>query len=126
MSAAGVLMELLLILVMLIPYHIFAASGAPAHPTFWNAYTFLIYLNIFAIVINLLPIPGLDGFGIIEPYLPFHIVERAYKILPYTFWILLLILIVPNPIRWGINLAVSGLSSLAGLGSPGRLFGLFA
>lgn len=31
---------------------------------------FLIFLEVFAIVFNLLPIPSLDGYGIIEPWLP--------------------------------------------------------
>jgi Zn-dependent protease len=30
---------------------------------------FLIYLQIYAAIFNLLPIPGLDGYGIIEPWL---------------------------------------------------------
>ena len=34
-------------------------------------------LQVFAVLFNLIPIPPLDGFGIIEPYLPREIREKA-------------------------------------------------
>jgi len=38
---------------------------------FWaSSLAFLVYLQIFAAIFNLLPLPGLDGYGIIEPWLP--------------------------------------------------------
>jgi Zn-dependent protease len=39
------------------------------HLHFWSAVAFLGFLQISAAVLNLLPIPGLDGYAIIEPYL---------------------------------------------------------
>ncbi len=39
------------------------------HYRFWAALSFLGFLQVSAAILNLLPIPGLDGFGIIEPYL---------------------------------------------------------
>ena len=39
------------------------------HLRFWGALAFLGFLQITAAVLNLLPIPGLDGYAIIEPYL---------------------------------------------------------
>lgn len=41
------------------------------------ALAFTIFLQITAIALNLLPIPPLDGFGIIEPYLDEQIVHMA-------------------------------------------------
>ncbi|WP_133909106.1 site-2 protease family protein [Actinophytocola oryzae] len=40
-------------------------------PTFWLAsgLSYLALLQIFAFVLNILPIPGLDGWGAIEPWL---------------------------------------------------------
>jgi Zn-dependent protease len=40
-----------------------------AHESFFAALAFLALLQITMAVLNLLPIPGLDGFGIISPYL---------------------------------------------------------
>ena len=31
---------------------------------------FLIHLEIYVIIINSLPIPSLDGYGVIQPWLP--------------------------------------------------------
>jgi Zn-dependent protease len=40
-----------------------------AHLAFWSAVAFLGFLQVSAAVLNLLPIPGFDGYAIIEPYL---------------------------------------------------------
>ncbi|WP_309738143.1 MULTISPECIES: tetratricopeptide repeat protein [unclassified Chamaesiphon] len=38
---------------------------------FWaSSLAFLVYLQIFAAIFNLLPMPGLDGYGMLEPWLP--------------------------------------------------------
>ncbi len=39
-------------------------------PNLWLALAFLVFLEVTAILFNLLPLPPLDGFGIIEPFLP--------------------------------------------------------
>jgi len=36
---------------------------------FWAALAFLVFLQVTAIVLNLIPIPGFDGFGMIAPWL---------------------------------------------------------
>ncbi|MBZ0188004.1 MAG: tetratricopeptide repeat protein [Candidatus Obscuribacterales bacterium] len=38
--------------------------------TILTSLAFLIFLHIFVLVLNLLPLPPLDGYGIIEPWLP--------------------------------------------------------
>ena len=48
-----------------------AAGGAlAASPTLYAALAFLAFLQLTALVLTLLPIPGLDGWGIVEPCLP--------------------------------------------------------
>lgn len=39
------------------------------HPRFWGGLAFLGFLQVTAAVLNLLPVPGLDGYAIVEPYL---------------------------------------------------------
>lgn len=41
------------------------------HVTFAGALAFLGFIEIFALVLNLIPVPGLDGFGVIRPWLPY-------------------------------------------------------
>lgn len=53
------------------------------HLRFWGAVAFLGFLQITAAVLNLLPIPGLDGWAIIEPYLDPQTQHGAEKIKPW-------------------------------------------
>lgn len=46
------------------------ATGADADPALIAALAFLAFLQATALILNLLPIPGLDGFGVIRPFLP--------------------------------------------------------
>jgi Zn-dependent protease len=38
---------------------------------FFGALAFLGFIEVIALVLNLLPVPGLDGYGIIRPWLPY-------------------------------------------------------
>ena len=40
---------------------------------FFGALAFLGFIEAIAFVLNLLPVPGLDGFGIIRPWLPYAV-----------------------------------------------------
>jgi Zn-dependent protease len=53
------------------------------HLRFWSAVAFLGWLQVTAVVLNLLPIPGLDGYAIIEPYLDAETVRLGEKIKPW-------------------------------------------
>ncbi len=59
------------------------------HIFFWAAISLLIFLQVTAILFNLIPMPGLDGFGILAPWLPYS-VHRLLAPL-YSFGFLLLI-----------------------------------
>jgi Zn-dependent protease len=54
-----------------------------SHIRFWTGLAFLGFLQVTASVLNLLPIPGLDGWAIIEPYLDPVTVHGAEKIKPW-------------------------------------------
>ena len=58
-------------------------GGSPDHARFWSAVAFLGFLQVTAAVLNLLPIPGLDGWAIIEPYLDPQTAQGAEKIKPW-------------------------------------------
>lgn len=64
--------------------------------TLWAAVAFLAWLQATSIVINLLPIPPLDGFGIIEPFLPVEFVNQMYRTIGNMgFLILIFIFFTP-------------------------------
>jgi Zn-dependent protease len=61
------------------------------------ALSFLGIIQVLTFVLNLLPIPGLDGYGVIDPYLPYTTRAGAARIAPYApFAIILLLFLVPG------------------------------
>ncbi|MEV4347297.1 site-2 protease family protein [Actinoplanes sp. NPDC049596] len=67
-------------------------TGSTDHLEFWAALAALAFLQITASVLNFLPIPGLDGGGIIAPWMsPAY--QRAWNLFgPYGFILLFLLL----------------------------------
>jgi len=53
------------------------------HYFFWSAIAVIGWFQITAALLNLLPIPGLDGYGTIEPYLS---VETQRALEPFKQW----------------------------------------
>jgi Zn-dependent protease len=55
--------------------------------------SYLALVQVLAFLLNVLPIPGLDGFGVLEPYLSAETRELANKIRPWAplaFFVLLI------------------------------------
>jgi Zn-dependent protease len=67
---------LLIAIPFLIPNHLEWMIG---HVAFFGALAFLAFIEAFALLLNLLPIPGLDGFGIIRPWLPYAAQDFAVR-----------------------------------------------
>jgi Zn-dependent protease len=113
-SAAGPLANLVFAIVLGVVLTNLATSLD--HALFWSAMAFLAFLQVTAAVLNLLPVPGLDGFGIIEPYLPRHWVEQANRVGGYAFMALLALLWLPPVNRQFFSL-VYHLTDLFGINS---------
>jgi Zn-dependent protease len=63
------------------------ALGLPfgVHDQFAAALAFLALLEVVASILNALPIPGFDGFGVIAPYLPQDTVRSLMPIARYAW-----------------------------------------
>ena len=87
-SLAGPLFNLVLGILLMISVAVF-------HPTFWlaAALSYLAMLQIIAFVLNILPIPGLDGWGAIEPWLSPQAQQFGAKARPWAPLILFACLI---------------------------------
>jgi Zn-dependent protease len=64
-----------------------------ANLPFFEALAFLGFVEVVAVLLNLLPLPPLDGFGILRPWLPYslqaagaRIGMAGYVILFFLFW----------------------------------------
>jgi Zn-dependent protease len=123
-SAAGPLVNLAVAIILAVA---FAFSGSNDGLTpFWAAIAFLVFLQVTSAVLNLLPIPGLDGYGIIEPYLPRPWAARAARIAPYAVLGLFALLWVPA-INRAFFTAIYGLVGLLGVNGAyvGAGYGLY-
>lgn len=63
------------------------------------ALSFLGFLQITAFVINMLPIPGLDGFGALEPHLPESVLVSLAPVRRYGLFALFIALWYIDPVN---------------------------
>lgn len=89
-SLAGPFMNVVLAIVLLVATRLFYD---PAHLVFWAGVAFLGFLQITGAVLNLLPIPGLDGYGALEPHLSPETQRALEPAKQWAFFIFLLLLI---------------------------------
>ena len=75
-------------------------SPTPDHLVFWAGMAFLGFLQVTAVVLNLLPIPGLDGYGALEPHLSPKTQRALAPAKQLGFFILLILLIAPGLNQW--------------------------
>ena len=88
----------------------------------WPGLAFLAFLQVSALVLNLIPLPPFDGFGAIEPYLPDNIRMTLAQTQGMLAWVVFFLLwYVPafNNLFWS---SISFLTQLAGV--PLQLAGL--
>ena len=67
----------------------------PDRAVFWAGVASLGFLQVTALLLNLLPIPGLDGFGALEPHLSPATRRACEPAKQFGFMILLVVLLVP-------------------------------
>jgi len=79
-SAAGPAGNLLFALLAGWPFLLHMPESGIGDLHFWAALSFLIFLQVSAIVLNLLPIPPFDGFGMIAPWLSIEIRILAQRV----------------------------------------------
>ena len=108
-SAAGPLANLLLALLLALPFmvglvdttviefRLWLGHGPESgsiweHTSLWSAIAFLIMLQITAVCFNLLPVPPLDGFGVIEPLLDARTRWQLLQVGSYGLFIVFLAL----------------------------------
>ena len=104
-SLAGPAMNIIIAIVLLVSIRAFGPFTPtdygvlvtdPSTINLWSGLVMLAFLQITAAVLNLIPMPGFDGYGAIEPYLSPQTRNSAAKIAPYGFLIVFALLFIPQ------------------------------
>jgi Zn-dependent protease len=93
-SAAGPLTNVLFAAVCTAPFWLHALDGVP--DTFRYALAFLALLQVTAAILNFLPVPGLDGYGVIEPWLSYNIRRQVEPFAPFGLLAVFAVLWIPS------------------------------
>ena len=94
-SAAGPLANFLFLVAIAIPFWLdWPMRGGGG--AFWSALAFLGFLQATALVLNLLPIPGFDGFGVLRPWLPADMQLQADRFAAISGLLLLALIFIPQ------------------------------
>lgn len=96
-SLAGPSANLILAVLLLAATRLFFD---PNHPVLWAGIAFLGFLQITAVLLNLLPIPGLDGYQALEPHLSPETQRAAAPFKQYGWLLLIVILVAPPLNQW--------------------------
>ncbi|MBK3646343.1 MULTISPECIES: site-2 protease family protein [Streptomyces] len=92
-SAAGPLTNVLFAAVCTAPFWLHALDGVPTQ--FRYALAFLALLQVTAALLNFLPVPGLDGYGVLEPWLSYKVKRQVEPFAPFGLLFVFALLFVP-------------------------------
>jgi Zn-dependent protease len=110
--AGTLLCGLVIAIPFFIPNHFDWMAG---HLAFFAALAFLGFIEAIALVLNLLPIPGLDGFGIIRPWLPYSAQDLANRFGQGAIFAVFIVLFFVPSVSHAFFQAVLQVTSVAGI-----------
>ncbi|WP_329131147.1 site-2 protease family protein [Streptomyces sp. NBC_01476] len=80
-SAAGPLTNVLFAVLLMLPFTLGTADGWPS--AFRASLAFLAMLQVTSALLNFLPVPGLDGYGVVEPWLSYEVKRQVAPFAPF-------------------------------------------
>lgn len=107
-SLAGPMSNLVLAIVL----GVILAASPVSREGLWPGLAFLAFLQVSALVLNLIPLPPFDGFGVLQPFLPEGIQKAVAQVSGLIPWaVFFLLWYVPEVYNtfWG---AVVGLTDM--------------
>ncbi|MDR2281421.1 MAG: site-2 protease family protein [Gordonia sp. (in: high G+C Gram-positive bacteria)] len=116
-SLAGPAANLILGLVLCAALIGLAPGDDLAGLNLYSALALLTFLQFTAVLLNMLPVPGLDGFGAIEPYLSYETRRSVAKVAPFGFLIVFVLLYIPVLNKTFFNIVYTVMDAF-GIDSP--------
>ena len=110
---ANALLALVIAGVISLAFHFEWITGA--NLSFFAALGYLGFVQVFAVILNLLPIPPLDGFGILRPWLPYGIQSAAAHIGMAGFVVVFLVLWYVPFVAGALSDATRSISDVIGI-----------
>jgi len=120
-AAAGPLANVVVALVGAVAFRAADLAGVLGEPSgfAWQLVIGIVEFNIILGLFNLLPIPPLDGYNLVLPFLPLRTALTVQRYAPYGVIVLLLLILLPragsaSPLSWlfeaaqAITLALTG------------------
>jgi Zn-dependent protease len=123
-AAAGPLANLVVASVAAVVFRGLVLSGVADSPSdfVWQLLFAIVQFNVILGLFNLLPIPPLDGYNLVLPFLPADIAYQVQRYAPYGVMVLLLLVLLPqlgvggfNPLGWLFSAANTITLVLTGL-----------
>lgn len=96
-SLAGPAMSAVTLILLSLPFYLGMVPDSP-RGWLWPSIAFSTQLLAFVTVLNLIPLPPLDGYGLLEPWLPAPVRNKLRQFSVYGIWILLAALWFVKPI----------------------------
>jgi Zn-dependent protease len=113
-SLAGPAMNLPLIILIALGFKLGFLSNDPGNLASISL-GFLLQLEVSAVILNLIPVPPLDGFQALAPWLPEDIRERAFAFSNQGMFILFLALWYIQPLNHGFWTLVFSITEALGV-----------
>ncbi len=107
-SLAGPTSNLILAIVLGVILHFAPVTSSGV----WPGLAFLAFLQVSALVLNLIPLPPFDGFGALEPHLPMNVrtgLAQTRGMLPFVIFFLLWYVPFVNDAFWRLVLSLAQL-----------------
>jgi Zn-dependent protease len=114
-SFAGPATNLVCTIALVLPFA--AGVDGSTHTAFWAGVAFLAFLQLTATVLNFVPIPGVDGGNLFEPWLSYEGRKAFRQFAPYGMLLLIALLWTPAINRYFFAF-VYFLADLIGLPLP--------
>lgn len=116
-ALAGPAMTLAFLLAVCAPFMLgfYTRSTAATENHFWAGLAMLAYLQAMALVFNLLPLPGFDGFGALAAFMSPQLERKLLDYAQPVLLVLILAIFVYPPALMPIHMAAIWLTELLGV-----------